>query len=627
MVAAGRSLAQACLSPDGLWIAFVAGSGGSTIVVVSLGDGPVPTPGPEVVVTYDPPAAGCHPSGGGVYGWHPDSASLVYSAKDGGIYAVPRNGGVGRQVVRAPAARHCWAPVVSRDGAWVAFVLESDDAQEIAIAPMDGSAGLDPIVVASGPTAEFRIDPTWGERRLGDGTSEAVLAWHEWEAPDMPWDSSRISACSVRGKSVGALTIGTPSSWCGGHGVSVAQPTFAADGRIAHVGDESGWKIVRLDHPTWRGSDALVVEEHEHADPTWGLGQRSYCWSPTSKEIAFCRNEAGFGRLCVVATAGDVGVRELGRGAHLGPSWSVTAAGHSRISVIRSGGRTPTQVVVYDAQTGGRTVVARGPVGGWEALDTPEPVLLEWPSDDGTALHARLYRPVGVDRPPLIVHVHGGPTSQTQVTFNPRFAYWLSHGWAVLVADHRGSTGWGRAYQQAMNERWGELDVSDCASAVRHVVDNSWCDPQRIVAIGGSAGGFTVLHLLAAYPELFAAGVDLFGVTDLVDLDQTTHRYERHYNTTLIGPRPEADAAYRDRSPVNFADQIHTPLLVLHGDADDSVVLGQSLALVDRLRAAGRAVELAVYEGEGHGWRKPDTVVDELRRIDSFLARHAPART
>ena len=623
MVAAGRSLAQAHLSPDGLHVAFVSSSGGAaSIVVVSLVDGPVVSVGPEVVVTSDPDPVGCHPSGGGVYCWHPDGESLIYAAKDGGLYTVARSGGVGRQLVRVRSDARCGAPVVSPDGGWVAFVVDSDDAQEIAVASMDGSSALDSIVVASNRAADFRVDPAWGVQLLPDGTRALALAWHEWATPDMPWDSSCVVACAIHGQSIGTLTIGAPSVLCGGHGVSVAQPQFGVDGRLAYVGDESGWKIVRLRRHDGAGSDAVVVEEYEHADPTWGLGQSSFCWSPSADAIAFCRNEAGYGRLCVADTTGVRAVRELARGVHIGPSWSTTPQGRSRIAAIRSGGRTPTQIVVYDAATGDRTVVARGPVGGWESLDTPEPTLLAWRSDDGATLQARLYRPDGVERPPLIVHVHGGPTSQTTVTFNARFAYWLSKGWAVLVPDHRGSTGWGRAYQQAMNERWGDLDALDCASAVRNVVDNSCCDARRIVAMGGSAGGFTVLHLLASYPELFAAGVDLFGVTDLFDLDETTHRYERHYNTTLIGPRPEADAAYRDRSPVNIADQIHTPLLVLHGDADDSVVIGQSLALVDRLRAAGRAVELVVYEGEGHGWRRPETVIDELRRIDAFLARH-----
>lgn len=223
----------------------------------------------------------------------------------------------------------------------------------------------------------------------------------------------------------------------------------------------------------------------------------------------------------------------------------------------------------------------------------------------------------------MIVSIHGGPTAQTRVTWNGRFAYLLDRGWALLVPDHRGSTGWGRPFQQAMLGRWGDIDIEDTAAGVRHAIASGWCDPARIVPMGGSAGGFTVLGLLGRHPDLFTAGVDLYGVTDLLDLDATTHRYERHYQRSLVGERPAAEPLYMDRSPVSFASSIVAPLLVLHGDADRDVVPAQSQVLVDALRSLGRTVEFHLYEGEGHGWSKPDVVMDELARIEAFLERHA----
>jgi dipeptidyl aminopeptidase/acylaminoacyl peptidase len=192
----------------------------------------------------------------------------------------------------------------------------------------------------------------------------------------------------------------------------------------------------------------------------------------------------------------------------------------------------------------------------------------------------------------------------------------------VLVPDHRGSSGHGRSFRQALHGRWGELDVEDTAAGLRAAADRGWGDPDRFVAMGGSAGGFTVLNLLAAHPDLCAAGVDLFGVADLFDLDETTHRYEAHYLHSIVGPLPEAAARYRDRSPVNRAEQITSPLLILQGDADNVVPPAQSQAIHDRLRALGRTVELHTYVGEGHGWGRPDTVIDELERTESFLRRH-----
>jgi dipeptidyl aminopeptidase/acylaminoacyl peptidase len=273
-------------------------------------------------------------------------------------------------------------------------------------------------------------------------------------------------------------------------------------------------------------------------------------------------------------------------------------------------------------------VLARGPVGGYEAPHLVEPDAGTWAGDDGEGVNRRLYRPAvepatGPGKaPPLLVWIHGGPTDQWGVTFIPRVAYFLERGWAVLLPDHRGSTGWGRAYTQAMAGRWGELDVADVAAGMRAAAARGWCDPRRMVPIGGSAGGFTVLNLLAHHGDLCAAGVDLFGVTDLLDLDETTHRFEAHYLHSVVGPLPDAAATYRQRSPVTVADKITSPLLILQGDADPVVPIAQSQAIAERLQRLGRTVELHLYEGEGHGWGRPDTVIDELTRTESFLDRH-----
>ena len=161
---------------------------------------------------------------------------------------------------------------------------------------------------------------------------------------------------------------------------------------------------------------------------------------------------------------------------------------------------------------------------------------------------------------------------------------------------------------------------------MRAAAERGWCDPKRMVPMGGSAGGFTVLNLLAHHPELCAAGVDLYGVTDLFDLAETTHRFEAHYLDTVVGPLPDAAARYRANSPINVADRITAPLLILQGAEDKAVPPGQSRAIAEQLQRLGRPVELHLYEGEGHGWRRVDTVMDELARVEAFLARHVLTR-
>ncbi len=238
-------------------------------------------------------------------------------------------------------------------------------------------------------------------------------------------------------------------------------------------------------------------------------------------------------------------------------------------------------------------------------------------------MHGLLWR--GADAtdaaPPLLVDVHGGPTGQATVTWNAGPQYYASRGWAVLAPNGRGSTGYGRAYTQALAGAWGELDVADVAAGIRYAAANGWCDPTRVAVTGGSAGALTLLLLGAHHDGLVRAAVSRYGVTDLLNLAETTHRFESRYLDHLVGGLPEAADRYRDRSPVTHAAAIRVPVLVLHGDTDPVVPLAQAEQLIGAIRAAGGTIETRVYEGEGHGWTQPDTIADVYKRTESFLRR------
>ena len=544
MVARARAIADPVLSPDGARVAFVSER---RLVVV-----PVDGDGGEVPVPTDPPPASAHASGGGVVDWAGDE--LVFAARDGTVRAVPADGGPARLV-------SSWGPAgnvaVSPDGTSVAYVV---DGRDVAVAPVDGSTR--PARVSHG--ADFALDPTWSP-------DSVVVAWHEWDDPHMPWDDSRIATSDGRS--------------FGGDGVGVGQPRFGRDGTLGFLTDAGdGW------YALW-----CLREGHDHGTPSWGPGIRQWAWAPAGDRIAFVRNEAGFGRLCVLDRAsGDV--EEWGKGWHVGLSWKGDV-----LTAVRTGARTPPELVAYRGP-GSRRTLARTGAFPRDALVEPEPV-------EG----GRVYAP-GRGRP-LLLYVHGGPTDQSRVEFNPFVAWLVDRGWAVAVVDHRGSTGLGRAHRTAMDGGWGEVDVEDCAAMVRRAADDGWADTSRTVAYGGSAGGFTVLHLVARHPDLVRAAVALYPVADLEDLTERTHRFERHYNDVLVGTDPET---VRARSPLTFAERISSPVLVLHGDADEVVPVEQSR----RLAAGAPGVELHVYEGEGHGFRGPEAVADQLDRVERFLARH-----
>jgi dipeptidyl aminopeptidase/acylaminoacyl peptidase len=579
------------LSPDGRTVAFVASWGASTAIVT------VPVVGgPERIVTTSPAPPRPRPFGGGSFAWLPDGSALVYAAVDGNLWCQPSGGGGPCRITQQADGAQASDPCVSPDGTQVAFVAGE---QHVAVVPVDASAW--PVRVSGGRN-DFACDPTWS----ADGS---FVGWHEWDVPHMAWDESRWVIAPVDGTG--------PVASMEHKMVQVQQPRFAPLGSdLAYLSDRSGWLNLWVFGPDRNNDRPLVDEPFEHGNPTWGGGQSSIVWSPDASRLAFNRNENGFGRLCV-ADAATGEVREIARAHHGGLDWK----GDTLVGV-RSGGVTPHQIVAYDmaSATGPftRTVLAVGPVAGFEAARLLEPEPFLYAAIDGATLHARIYRPrePHPDRP-LICWIHGGPTDQWAISFMPRIAFFVDRGWTVLVPDHRGSTGHGREYTQAMRGRWGELDVSDVAAAIEHAVTQQWCDPTRIAVMGGSAGGFTALHLLARSDTRCAAGVALYPVADLEALAAATHRFEAHYTDSLVGPLPDFLDVYRSRSVLAVADRITAPTLVLHGSADNVVPVEQSRELANRCRA----VELHIYDAEGHGWRRPETTLDELTRVMTFLER------
>lgn len=585
----GPDLTEPRMSPDGSMLVHGRSAGGESALVLSMLDGsPV-----RQLTSYPPPRTG-RGLGGGCWCWTPDSAAVVYSAVDGNLYRQPVPNGAVERLTACEPGRPAQAPMVSADSHTLVYVV---DQSEIWMQQLDGGV---PERVDDG-SADFCFDPFF----TPDGFH---VKWQAWNVPDMPWDAARIERVDVR---TGVRTTLEADG-------AIQQPRTTPEGFDLYIRDDTGWNNVWLDdHP-------LVDEPSEHGGPTWGLGQRSFTSSPDASQVAFTRNEHGFGRLCSVDVATGV-VTERARGVHGQLSWH----GH-RLAALRTGARTPPQIVVYDTRSWERTVVDFGSLSGWENESLAEPELVEVVARDGTTLFARLFR-ADQSTNRMICWLHGGPTDQWQVTFMPRLAYWRSRGFNVLVPDHRGSTGHGRAYQQAMNSRWGDVDVTDTIDVVRHAHAHGWGTPDRTVLIGGSAGGFTVLGVLGAAEasDIAACAVVSYAVTDLFDVAERGDRFERHQTNHLVAPlsteqphvRPTS-GPYVDWSPISFAERITTPLLMLHGDADQVVPVEQSIAMAERIGAHGGDVELHVYVGEGHGFRRPENQLDEYRRMTAFVDEH-----
>ncbi|MGK2966850.1 MAG: alpha/beta hydrolase family protein, partial [Tepidiformaceae bacterium] len=224
--------------------------------------------------------------------------------------------------------------------------------------------------------------------------------------------------------------------------------------------------------------------------------------------------------------------------------------------------------------------------------------------------------------PPLVVLVHGGPTSQVQATWNPQAQFLATRGYGVFIPNYRGSTGYGRAYMLQLRASWGIYDVQDARTGAAALAERGMADPERLVIMGGSAGGFTVLQSLVEHPGFYRAGVSLFGVSNMFTLANDIHKFESRYLDTMIGPLPEAAALYRERSPLFHAERISDPVAVFQGDIDRVVPRDQSDTIVASLRSRGVPHEYHVYEGEGHGWRRADTIETFYTSLAAFLKQY-----
>jgi dipeptidyl aminopeptidase/acylaminoacyl peptidase len=617
--------------------------GRADIVVPIGGDDNDPLAWSTRIATPDVPVSSSVSRGVVACAWAP-GAQLVYVGADGRLLVVTAHPGFAAGPPRTLDDGRAACPAVSPDGRFVAYAVERGDVADIAVVPVDGSAW--PVRITAG--VDWCWDPAWS----ADGTE---LVWHEWDEPDMPWDASRV----VRRAFDGRGPMGDVVTVAGGDGVATGQPRFSPDGsRLGWVSDATGWMnvwVAAVDGSGARPLLGLDGEPREHAEPSWGPGQRSWCWSPDGTAIVLCRNEDGFGRLVHVRVDDGVEIG-LSKGWHRGLAWAdrrpLSGGAHPGgdqhdVWAVRSGGATPHQVVSLvppsPADALHRRVVAHGGVVGVEA-GAVEPRAVTWTADDGATVHGLLYTPgTGPDGPaadphrphtappepgppPMLVWCHGGPTGQAIVDWSNRIRYLTDRGWAVLQPNPRGSTGYGRAYAQALRGRWGELDVADVVAGIRHAGRAGWCDPRRVAVGGGSAGGFVALLVAAADPPVVRAVVSAYGVADLFRLAETTHRFERRYVDALCGGLPAHAATWRERSPVHRASDIRVPLLVLQGAVDKVVPREQADLLAAAVRRRGVDVELHVYDGEGHGWSRPATVTDDLERVEAFLARHVLRR-
>ena len=544
-----------------------------------------------------------HEYGGGEF-WR-DRRTLYFSHfVDGRVYRQEGHDGAPTPITPEPGSPNSIRYADGRvlpDGSVVA-VRESHEGpavvNDLVVFPSDGSDP--PRAIRSG--RDFYASP----RPSPDGRR---LCWLEWDHPQLPFTGTELWA--------GTLVDGAiqnAEQVTGGGNESVFQPSWDEQGRLLWISDRSGWWNL------YREGENLTPIEAELGAPAWRFDMSRYAFLDDGRVA------------CLVTRKGTVSLELLDpetgtlEALELPYTWygSFVRAHGMRVAVVGAGPREPETLFEYDARTGEQRTYKRArSVLAPEAVSVPVPI--EVPTDEGV-VHAFLYRPHNPEfaapddeRPPLIVEVHGGPTAATAPCLTPEAQYWTSRGIAVVDVNYGGSTGYGRAYRQRLDGRWGEVDVTDAIAVAQYLVEEGEADGDRLVVQGGSAGGYTTLCALA-FEDVFAAGVNYFGVVDLETFAEDTHKFEARYLDLLVGPYPEARERYRELSPVHRADDIRAPLLTFQGLDDRVVPPSQSEQLIEALERNGVPYAYLAFEGEGHGFRKRENLLRAPTATLSFLA-------
>ncbi|XP_028068526.1 uncharacterized protein LOC114271122 isoform X1 [Camellia sinensis] len=458
---------------------------------------------------------------------------------------------------------------------------------------------------------------------------EERMAWIEWGHPNMPWDKSElwVGYFSKNGDICKRICV------AGGDPALVESPTepkWSSKGELFFITDRrSGfWNIYK-----WIESDNTVLPvfslDAEFSRPLWAFGIKSYqlLQSNEGKNLIACtyrqNGKSSFGILDDVHSTLSLfdipftDINNITSGLHclyIEGASAVHPLSIAKVTLDDDKSKVIDFKIIWSSSPDSLKYKSH--------FSLPE--LIEFPTEvPNQNAYAYFYPPTNPnyqagreEKPPLLLRSHGGPTGETRGVLNLTYQYWTSRGWAVVDVNYGGSTGYGREYRERLLGRWGIVDVNDCCSCAKFLVDSGKVDGERLCIAGGSAGGYTTLAALA-FRETFKAGASLYGIADLKLMRAETHKLESHYIDNLVG----SDDNYFQRSPINFVDKFSCPVLLLQGLEDKVVPPDQARKIYHALKEKGLPVALIEFEGEQHGFRKAETIKIALEQQMMFFAR------
>ncbi|MET9667591.1 prolyl oligopeptidase family serine peptidase [Streptomyces sp. NPDC006475] len=570
------------------WDGVVEGDGGALVVFVNFVD--------QRLYGYEPDEPGAEPR-----------PLTPLSSVGGGLrWAEPRIHAERNEV---------WCVLEEFTGA-----APTDVRRVIAAVPLDGSAARDRGAVRELSDDRHRF--VTAPRLSPDGRH---AAWIAWDHPRMPWDGTVVM--------LGEVTHDGPFASVrpvvGESDESVCQVDWAPDGSLLFVSDAGNWWELQRVRPEALGSGVARPTPlcpgrgEEFGGPLWKLGLTWF--RPLADGLVAVIHGKGATTLGIL----DPETGELVDAAGPWTDWAPMLTVHGdRVIGVAASPRSAYEIVELDTRTGRTRVIGSAHDDPVDPAYYPEPQIRTFAGPDNRAIHAHIYPPHSPDRvapddelPPFVIWAHGGPTSQVPLVLDLEIAYFTSRGIGVAEVNYGGSTGYGREYRERLREQWGVVDVEDCAAVAASLAAEGTADPARLAIRGGSAGGWTTAASLTS-TDVYACGTVIYPVLDLVSWAASeTHDFESRYLESLIGPIDEVPGRYRERSPSEHVDRISTPFLLLQGL--DDVICPPVQCERFLARMAGRGVPHAyiAFEGEGHGFRRAETMIRALEAELSLYAQ------
>ena len=593
-----RSIGGTAWSPDGKTIAFVSNiSGRNNLWLVPSGGGW------PVQLTISDQRQGSP-------AWSPDGKWIAYQSDYDGdeqwdIFLVsPKTG----QVVNVTNTRQISEeqPAWSPDGRYLAYAVKPKTASAYEIDVYDTLLRDVKHLTTDTPADKMNVGPIW----LRDGK------WIAYTQQQAKGTDSNIFVAEV---ATGKSTLLTPHD--GEHLYSAVD--FSPDGsklaitsNAANGYDNAGLLEIETMKIIWLTKDK------------WEVSAGSF--SPDGKRVLWVGNVDGNTGIYehALASAKTTSL-PLPKGVNtLGGAESAFSRDGAHLLYYQNGPTSPSDVWVYSFASGKSQRVTNSLVAGVRGEDMAAPTLVHYPSRDGKwTISAFVYTPYNLPRQevsPAIVYVHGGPTAQTMNSFNRFVQYMVNQGYIVIAPNYRGSTGYGKEFQQANLFDMGGGDLQDVLAAADWIKQTGYVDPKKLILMGGSYGGYMTMMGVTKAPEVWAAGVPIVPFVNWFTEIEHEDPVLQQSDLATMGDPVKNRALFEDRSPIFFVDKIKAPLLLLAGGHDPRCPKEEAQQVVDAVKKRGGVAEYKIYENEGHGFAKVENQIDAYQRVADFLKAHVP---